>query len=297
MPSDFFSRPAVCLISSIVPAHYSFPMSKDLPDSLERFLRGLRRMARKSRAWAVRSPGEFLAMIKALPASLKVFFCGIPRFVSRHRGRPPCSRSFFWLPRFFPRGGRIWKMESPPSASPHESCSKNRTQRSEEAAALYAAACSGSESRLDEHLTALACLEEDGQTVLFEQALAKLFADRTKAEPALRFIAPVVRRHRDAARTRRVYQLAAASPAFADNLTVKNELDYQGALLEMPVDIRAIALRSKANPQDFSFRVTHALALLRAGEKKQALDEFESCEPESMSPRLPRPRRRSSRPC
>ena len=163
----------------------------------------------------------------------------------------------------------------------------DRTGHPDEAAALYAAACSGSESHPDDHLHALAFLDEDGQTALFERALAQLFADPKKAVPALRFIAAVVRSHRDAARTRRVYELASSAPAFAGDLTVRNELDHLGVLLDMPVDIGAIALRSKTNPQDFSFRVTHALALLRAGEKKRAMDELDNCEPDVDIAKIP----------
>jgi hypothetical protein len=48
----------------------------------------------------------------------------------------------------------------------------------------------------------------------------------------------------------------------------------------MPVDAQAVALRSEANPRDFSFRVTSAMALLRAGRGKEALKVLEDCEPD-----------------
>ncbi|MEN9469989.1 MAG: hypothetical protein RL630_1722, partial [Verrucomicrobiota bacterium] len=77
-----------------------------------------------------------------------------------------------------------------------------------------------------------------------------------------------------------VYEIAASAPALKNDLTLQNDIDYLSLILGRPVDARAIALRSEANPRDFSFRVTHALALLKAGEGRKALEVLENCEPD-----------------
>ena len=85
----------------------------------------------------------------------------------------------------------------------------------------------------------------------------------------------------DAARTRRAYEIAAAtSPELAKDLTLQNDLAYLNLLLGLPVDTKKIAFLSDANPRDFSFRLTYALALLKAGKNKEALTLLENCEPD-----------------
>jgi hypothetical protein len=152
--------------------------------------------------------------------------------------------------------------------------------RTDEGRASYAEAfneTSGSDREFLETLAYLAMANEDA---MFEQGLKQVLANPDKVETAMRALVPAVQSRRDAARVRRVYEVASASPALANNLTIKNDLDYLSLLLGMPVDSAQIALRSQANPRDFSFRVTNALALLRAGQSKQALQELENCEPD-----------------
>jgi hypothetical protein len=152
--------------------------------------------------------------------------------------------------------------------------------RTDEGRASYAEAfneTSGSDREFLETLAYLAMANEDA---MFEQGLKQVLANPDKVETTMRALVPAVQSRRDAARVRRVYEVASTSPALANTLTIKNDLDYLSLLLGMPVDSAQIALRSQANPRDFSFRVTNALALIRAGQSKQALQELENCEPD-----------------
>jgi hypothetical protein len=89
-----------------------------------------------------------------------------------------------------------------------------------------------------------------------------------------------VGRQRDAAKLRRIYDLAAAVPSLAENAALQNDLDHLNLLLGQPVDHQKISSRCEANPRDFSFRVTAALDLLQAGRGKAALELLENCEPD-----------------
>jgi hypothetical protein len=85
---------------------------------------------------------------------------------------------------------------------------------------------------------------------------------------------------RDAAKTLKAFEIASRVEGMGGDLTMQNDRDYLALVLGMPVDARAVAQRSEANPRDFSFRVTNAMALLRAGRGKEALKVLEDCEPD-----------------
>lgn len=104
----------------------------------------------------------------------------------------------------------------------------------------------------------------------------------------MRVVVPAVAARQDAARTRRVYEIASSMPGASEDLVVMNDMDFLSLVLGQSVDVRKLAERSRANPRDFALRATHAMGLLRAGEAKQALQELENCEPDvhvaSLSP-------------
>ncbi|MFM8364202.1 MAG: tetratricopeptide repeat protein, partial [Verrucomicrobiota bacterium] len=136
--------------------------------------------------------------------------------------------------------------------------------RSAESTAAYEQAYRDSQDDKEDFLETLAYLSLAGQDQLFETGLKKNLANPELAEPTLRALIPAVSRQRDAAKTRRIYDLAAAIPALAENPTLQNDRDYLTLLLRQPADLQKITTRSEANPRDFSFRVTAALALLQA---------------------------------
>jgi len=132
-----------------------------------------------------------------------------------------------------------------------------------------------------EFLDTLAYLNLAGEDQLFDQGLQRALSDPATAKESFIRILPSLAMRQDAARTRRAYEIAAAtSPELAKDLTLQNDLAYLGLLLDLPVDTKKIAFLSDANPRDFSFRITYALALLKAGKNKEALTLLENCEPD-----------------
>jgi tetratricopeptide (TPR) repeat protein len=139
----------------------------------------------------------------------------------------------------------------------------------------------------EEFLMAVAYLGRAGEDDLFEQGLRKALEDPKGRTEVMKAVVPAVAGRLDAARTRRVYEIAAALPGAGEDLILLNDLDYLSLVLGQPVDVRVLAERSRANPRDFSLRVTHALALLRAGNAKEALQQLEDCEPDVVVQLLP----------
>ena len=80
---------------------------------------------------------------------------------------------------------------------------------------------------------------------------------------------------------------AATSPELANDPTLQNDMAYLNLLLGLPEDTKKLAFQSEANPRDFSFRATYALALLKAGKNKEALALLDSCEPDIHVASLP----------
>ena len=145
----------------------------------------------------------------------------------------------------------------------------------------YAEALQETADTKAEFLETLAYLNLAGEDQLFDQGLERALSDPTTAKESFIRILPSVAMRQDAARTRRAYEIAAAtSPELAKDLTLQNDLAYLNLLLGLPVDTKKIAFLSDANPRDFSFRLTYALALLKAGKNKEALTLLENCEPD-----------------
>lgn len=137
-------------------------------------------------------------------------------------------------------------------------------------------------------LETLAYMNLSGEDALFEQGLQRALSDPATAKESFLRILPSVAMRQNAARTLRAYEIAAAtSPELAKDLTLQNDMAYLNLLLGLPVDTKKVAFQSDANPRDFAFRVTYALALLQAGKNKEALTLLENCEPDVFVPTLP----------
>ena len=157
-----------------------------------------------------------------------------------------------------------------------------------EGRAAFAEALQETEGSKAEFLETLAYLNLAGEDQLFDQGLQRALSDPETAKESFLRILPSVASRRDAARTRRAYEMAAAaSPELANDLTLQNDMAYLDLLLGLPVDIKKTTFLSEANPRDFSFRATHALALLKAGKNKEALSLLENCEPDIHVASLP----------
>ena len=157
-----------------------------------------------------------------------------------------------------------------------------------EGRAAYAEALQETKGSKADFLETLAYLNLAGEDQLFDQGLQRALSDPETAKESFLRILPSVAARRDATRTRRAYEMAAAaSPEFANDLTLQNDMAYLDLLLGLPVDIKKTAFLSEANPRDFSFRATHALALLKEGKNKEALSLLENCEPDIHVASLP----------
>ena len=157
-----------------------------------------------------------------------------------------------------------------------------------EGRAAYAEVLQETAGSKAEFLETLAYLNLAGEDQLFDQGLQHALSDPETAKESFIRILPSVAMRRDATRTRRVYEMAAAaSPELANDLTLQNDIAYLDLLLGLPVDIKKTAFLSEANPRDFSFRATHALALLKEGKNKEALSLLENCEPDIHVASLP----------
>ena len=84
-------------------------------------------------------------------------------------------------------------------------------------------------------------------------------------------------------------ELAATSPSLSGNVRVLNELAYERLVMNQPVALAQLTARREANPNEFSFRLTEALALLRAGNNAKALVVLESIETDVDAAKLPPP--------
>jgi tetratricopeptide (TPR) repeat protein len=151
----------------------------------------------------------------------------------------------------------------------------------EEGRRAYAKALEAAYAKREDFIQAVAYLGTTGEDWAFEQGLRRALKDfPDKRGDVMRAVVPAVAARRDAKRTRKVYEIASQVEGMDGDLTMQNDRDYLALVLGMPVDAQAVALRSEANPRDFSFRVTSAMALIRAGRGKEALKVLEDCEPD-----------------
>ena len=153
----------------------------------------------------------------------------------------------------------------------------------------FEAALEVTQSKMGEYIMVLAYLAFLEENELLERALRQGLEDPKNRDVVLRAVVVAVSVWRDAARTQRIYKIAAAMPQSEGDLALQNDLDYHSILLGQPVDLRTLAERSHANPRDFALRVTHALALLKAENAKQAFAELDQCEPGIYVETLPPP--------
>ena len=129
-----------------------------------------------------------------------------------------------------------------------------------------------------ERAETLIFLSAAGEQALVERGLQALLADPADAEASLNAVVAGVQRQRDSSTQLRLMELASASPALSGNVRVANELAYLRLVMGKPVEMRDLVARREANPNEFAFRVTEALALIQAGKNAKALEVLESIE-------------------
>lgn len=139
-----------------------------------------------------------------------------------------------------------------------------------------------------EKLETLIVLNKVGEQDLFDQGVRKVLADPDKGEAMLYEIVLGINKQHDSEKILRILELASkASPQLAENIGFKNFRDYERLLMNQSVDANALTKRVEANPNEFSFRVTEALALMKAGKKARALEVMESIEADVDPSKLP----------
>jgi hypothetical protein len=140
-----------------------------------------------------------------------------------------------------------------------------------------------------ERLETVVILSATGEQGLAEQGVKFLLGDPSASEARLHALTDGMRSTHDAGKVLRVLEQASASPSISGNLTLQNDLDYQRLLLGKPVDLESLQTRVKGNPNEFIFRVTEAVALMKAGKNAEALGVLENIEATVDVSKLPPP--------
>lgn len=146
--------------------------------------------------------------------------------------------------------------------------------RSADADAAYRRAFDLSPQAPESNLDLAEFLGRARETVLFEEALARVLADPRQAPSALEKLLPVVRGWRDTAGLRAFCEAMETSPGLspADRLRLRNEIAYCNLVLTKKTDTESVEEMSSQNPGDLQFQTTQALALLREGKSEAAVE-------------------------
>jgi hypothetical protein len=138
-----------------------------------------------------------------------------------------------------------------------------------------------------ERLETVVMLSATGEQGLAEQGEKFLLADSSASEARLHTLSDGMRYTHDSAKLLKLLELASASPSLATNLKLQNDLDYQRLLLGQSVDLEHLRARVAGNPNEFAFRVTEAVALMKAGKNSEALGVLENIEADVDATKLP----------
>ena len=150
------------------------------------------------------------------------------------------------------------------------------------------ALCEAREDR-ESFLCALVFLGAFGEPDLFESGLRQALADNPgHPEAVIAAVLPGVSLRRDAGALLRVFEIAASGTAEPSSPLLQNEIDHLALLAGRPVDAEAVSLRSEKHPENFAYRATYALTLLRDGYAEEAMQVLQECKPDVHVASLPR---------
>jgi thioredoxin-like negative regulator of GroEL len=156
-----------------------------------------------------------------------------------------------------------------------------------DSAAAYADARSAGSGNPDAEADIAAYLLLAGEEDLFRQTLRESLTTVSPFEPFFQKIVSTARQLGDTRRLHDIYQSVASHPDLAVNPSFQNDLVLLDLLLGGQADLSTTALRLEANPNDFSMRTTHALAILQAGSPNEALEILSGGERETRISELP----------
>lgn len=125
---------------------------------------------------------------------------------------------------------------------------------------------------------------------LFEKGLREVLADPVRAENNLGAIIAASERLRDSGKMLRILELASSSPSLSGSLALCDRIAYLKLVLHQTLGSSEkveLEKRIESNPNEFSFRATRALDLIRSGRKAEALQVLDSIEAEVNASKLP----------
>jgi len=115
-----------------------------------------------------------------------------------------------------------------------------------------------------------------GERSFFEHSLSRLLLDEKQAAQAFTTLLPIVRGWRDTPGLRKFCEILVATPGLSDDqhAQVHNEMDYCDLVLGRKVEPAHTESHAASHAGDMRYQITHALALLRAGQSELAVDEL-----------------------
>gem|GEM_PF-1180984 len=140
-------------------------------------------------------------------------------------------------------------------------------------------------------LEILMTLVRIGEWKIVYAGLPDLLGNKDWARKAVDMLAPAVSQYRDSALVLEFYQQAVKSRFLAADEDIKDRIAYNGLVLGETVSMDEIELRAKKNPENLSFRITQALAILKRGAKVKALFGLRDVQPPLLPSSLPLPQK------
>jgi tetratricopeptide (TPR) repeat protein len=110
----------------------------------------------------------------------------------------------------------------------------------------------------------------------FENSLSRLLLDGKQMAEAFKTLMPILRGWRDTPGLRKFCEILVAMPGLSEELLaqVHNEMDYCDLVLGRKVEPAHTKSHAAMHAGDMRYQITHALALLLAGQTELAVDEL-----------------------
>ncbi|MFM8765931.1 MAG: hypothetical protein ACKOEZ_14020, partial [Spartobacteria bacterium] len=128
-------------------------------------------------------------------------------------------------------------------------------------------------------LEILMTLVRIGEWKILYAGLPDVLGNKDWARKAVDTLAPAVDQYRDSTLVLEFYRQAVKSRFLATDEDMKDRIAYNALVLGEPVSMDEVEMRAKKNPENASFRITHALAVLKRGSKVKALFGLKDVEP------------------
>jgi len=144
---------------------------------------------------------------------------------------------------------------------------------------LWSEVLAKNQARPEIFLELLVNLIRTGEWRVLYLEMPTLLNDQSWAVKAVETLIPVASQYRDSALMLEFYRKAMKSRFIANQESIKDRVAYTRLILGEVVPLEELELRAKKNPENFAFRITYALRLLKGGSKVKALFELKDVEP------------------